>query len=63
MFSAVVLAIQVEERRDSTYWGEDEWYAYLSYYEPTTETEDFKNLMKDMRRSLTVLNVEDVYLD
>lgn len=59
----IFFSIPPEKRLDSSYWGEDEWYEYLSYFEPVTETEDFQNLMDYMKFSLDALNVEDVYLD
>ena len=59
----IYLSIPEDQRYDSTYWGEDVWYEYLSYFEPLTETEDYKNLMDYMKTSLASLSIDDVYLD
>ena len=57
------LSIPADLRYDSTYWGSDEWYDYLSHFEAITETEDYKNLMAYMEESLDSLEVDDIYLD
>ena len=58
----VYSSIPADKRFESSYWGTNEWYEYLSYFDPITETEDYRILMDYMKRSLDALDVEDVYL-
>ncbi len=58
----VYSSIPEDKRFESSYWGTDEWYEYLSYFDPITKTEDYRILMDYMKRSLDALDVEDVYL-
>ncbi len=54
-------SIPPEERITSDDWGSDEFYEYLSHFEPLAETEDYKTVMSQLREIQNVNDVDCIY--